>query len=232
LTIVETDSTNAEVLARARQGEAEGLWVRATQQTAGRGRHGRRWESPVGNLYCSTLVRVTPADPAAATLGFVAAIALHDTLSKYAPHTAFHIKWPNDVMADGAKISGILLERSGDAVVVGIGVNVANHPTLLDRQATSIAALTGTSPDLEALLDDLAARFGAMLADWRVEGLASTLVQWQARAHPLGVTLKIGLPDGDRVAGIYGGLDAGGALKLRLADGGVRVIHAGDVFLV
>lgn len=220
------------MLALAGKCEGEGLWLRAERQTAGRGRMGRNWASPPGNLYTSTLVRVRAGDPPAATLGFVAAIALERIMSSYAPEAAFQIKWPNDVMADGAKLSGILLERTEDAIVVGIGVNLASHPDIPDRLTTSIAALTGSAPDPSVFLEYLADEFARWLSLWRSEGLTPILTQWQARAHSVGVALKINLPDGEALDGSYQGLSADGALRLRLADGTVRVIHAGDVFLI
>ncbi len=220
------------MLARAVDGQEEGLWIRAERQTAGRGRMGRDWASPPGNLYTSTLVRLRLTDPPAATLGFVAAIALDKILSIYARDAAFHIKWPNDVMANGAKLSGILLERTGDAIVVGIGVNLASHPNFTDRLTTSLATLTGSAPDPGIFLEYLVEAFARSVALWRSEGLAPILAQWQARAHPVGAALKINLPDGELLNGLYDGLNADGALRLRLADGAVRVIHAGDVFLI
>lgn len=220
------------MLALAGEGQGEGLWLRAERQTAGRGRMGRNWASPPGNLYTSTLVRLRAGDPPAATLGFVAAIALERIMGSYARDTLFQIKWPNDVMADGAKLSGILLERTGDAIVVGIGVNLASHPDFSDRLTTSIAALTGSAPDPAIFLDYLAEAFAQCLSLWRSEGLAPILLEWQARAHPPGTALKVNLPDGEALDGSYEGLSADGALRLRLADGAVRVIHAGDVFLI
>lgn len=220
------------MLALAADGQGEGLWLRAERQTAGRGRMGRDWASPPGNLYTSTLVRLRSGDPPAATLGFVAAIALDKILGLYALDVPFHIKWPNDVMAAGAKLSGILLERAGDAVVVGIGVNLASHPDLSDRLTTSLAALTGSAPDPAIFLEYLTEAFAHAVAQWRSEGLAPVLMQWQARAHPVGSALKVSLPDGEQLNGLYEGLHADGALRLRLADGAVRVIHAGDVFLI
>jgi BirA family transcriptional regulator, biotin operon repressor / biotin---[acetyl-CoA-carboxylase] ligase len=206
--------------------------VRAERQTAGRGRMGRDWASPVGNLYASGLIRLRAGDPPAATLGFVAALALDKILSIYAPDAAFQIKWPNDVLAGGAKLSGILLERAGDAVIVGIGVNLASHPKIVGRLTTSIAELTGTAPDPATFLDYLAEAFGEIVAQWRTEGLGPILSRWQERAHPVGAPLSVSLPDGTSLEGVYEGLDPSGALKLCLADGAVRVIHAGDVFLV
>jgi BirA family transcriptional regulator, biotin operon repressor / biotin---[acetyl-CoA-carboxylase] ligase len=232
LSVVETSSTNSEILALAKLGEAEGLWIRADFQTAGRGRLGRDWVSPRGNLYASGLVRLRAGDPPAPTLGFVAALALQKILAIYAHDAAVNIKWPNDVMANGAKISGILLERAGDAVVVGVGVNLVSHPAIADRQTTSIADLTGSAPEPAIFLDHLVEVFEHVLGEWRSAGLGPILAKWEAHAHPVGAALKVSLPDGDTVDGLFGGLDSDGALRLRLADGSVRVIHAGDVFLI
>ena len=231
-TVVETDSTNSDVLTYADQGETEGFWLRADVQTAGRGRMGRGWVSPPGNLYTSTLVRLGVGDAAAATLGFVAALALHDAAYATVPDIAFQLKWPNDVMAGGAKLSGILLERAGDAVVIGIGVNLASHPDLPDRKTTSLAALNGAAPEPGAFLLTLATAFEGRVAQWRGDGVSAILAAWRAVAHPVGTALKVSLPGGGALSGLYDGLSDDGALRLRLADGNIRVIHAGDVFLV
>src|SRR5690606_6236394 len=118
-TVEQTGSTNADMLALAQAGASEGLWLRAERQTLGKGRQGKAWESPPGNLYASTLIRLRPSDPPAATLALVAAVALEEAVSVFLPARAA-IKWPNDLLIDGAKLSGILLERAADAVVIGI----------------------------------------------------------------------------------------------------------------
>lgn len=232
-TVAETGSTNADLIALAASGAGEGFWLRAERQTAGKGRQGRDWVSPPGNLYASTLVRLRPTDPAAATLALVAAVALEEVVRAYLGSTsvALRLKWPNDVVLAGAKLSGILLERADDAVVIGIGVNLAHHPTGLDRPVTSLAA-HGVSPDPADFLTTLAATFARWLARWRGEGLGVIRDQWLARAHPRGTALTARLPDGSALDGLFDGLDADGAMILRLADGTTRVIHAGDVFLI
>ncbi len=213
----------------ARQGAEEGLWLRAERQTAGRGRQGRAWTSPAGNLYASTLVRLRPSDPPPATLALVAAVALHETVGVF--DIDAQLKWPNDLLVAGAKLSGILLERSDNAVVVGIGVNLADHPELPDRPTTSLAA-QGISIAPELFLDVLAETFTRWLARWRGEGLAAIRTAWLAAAHPIGTALLVRLPDGSAQDGLFDGLDADGALILRLASGQRHVIHAADVFLL
>jgi BirA family transcriptional regulator, biotin operon repressor / biotin---[acetyl-CoA-carboxylase] ligase len=220
------------MLALIATGVEEGLWLRAERQTEGRGRLGRGWESPSGNLFASTLVHLRPTDPPAPMLAFVAAVALVEVLKAQAPLEPFLLKWPNDVLCDGAKLAGILLERTGDTVVIGIGVNLAHHPEGLDRSVTSLAARIGQAPDAEAFVHSLAAHFASWLVQWRESGQAAIIGAWHRYAHMPGTPLSVNLPDGSRLAGCYDGLDQDGALKLRLADGAVRAIHAGDVFLV
>lgn len=210
---------------------SEGLWLRAERQTAGRGRLGRAWVSPTGNLYASTVVRLRPTDPPAATLAFVAAVTLEEAVRVHLPApSGLALKWPNDLLIAGAKLSGMLLERAGEMVVLGIGVNLAHHPELPDRTTTSLAA-HGAEVAPDAFLDTLAEGFSRWLARWRGEGLAPVRQRWLDRAHPMGTALTARLPDGGSVTGLFDGLDADGALLLRLADGTRHVMHAGDVLL-
>lgn len=220
-TVHETGSTNDDLAVLARDGAPEGLWLRAERQTGGKGRQGRSWQSPPGNLYASTFVRVDPKHPPPPSLALVAAVALHEAVSRFTPRA--RIKWPNDIVINRAKLAGILLERQGDAVVIGFGVNLAHHPEDLDRPAASLGARV--APDV--LLRRLAACFEAWLERWREEGLAPVRQAWLAAAHPLGTPLASGGTEG-----VFDGLDDTGALRLRLADGSVRVVHAGDVFMI
>ena len=228
--VPETGSTNADMLALAAAGAAEGSWLRAERQTAGKGRQGRAWESPVGNFYGSTLVRLRPTDPPAPTLALVTVVALEEAVQVFLP-TGATIKWPNDLLIDGAKLSGVLLERAGDAVVVGIGVNLAHHPVLPDRPATSLA-VQGVVVDAATFADVLAESFARWLSRWRGEGLDPVRQRWLDRAHPPGTALTARLTDGISHEGLFDGLTGDGALILRLADGSRHVIHAGDVFLI
>lgn len=231
-TVRETGSTNADLLSLAQAGVAEGYWLQAERQLAGRGRHGRHWASPVGNFYASTLVRVRPSDPPAATLALLAAVALDEAIGMFlADRKALTLKWPNDLLLGTAKLSGILLERIDDAVVIGIGVNLAHHPDLPDRATTSLAA-HGVNLLPSTLAEVLAESMTRWVARWRSGGLAPVRVRWLARAHPPGTALTARLPDGGSVDGLFDGLDADGALLLRLASGERRVIHAADVFLL
>ena len=170
-------------------------------------------------------MRVQPEDPPAPTLALVAAVALQEVLAVCAP--SIRIKWPNDLVSGGAKLAGILLERQADAVIVGFGVNLAFHPEGLARPATNLAALSGIEIPADAMADLLAANFARWRERWRGEGLAGILHHWMEAAHPIGTPLST--PEGE---GLFDGLDDSGALRLLLPGGAVRVIHAGDVFLI
>lgn len=217
------------MIALAAQGLGEGVWLRADRQGAGRGRQGRAWVSPPGNLHASTLVRLRPSDPPAPTLALVAGVAVQEVVAGVL--SGAYLKWPNDVLVGGAKLAGILLERAGDAVVIGVGINLTYHPDLPDRPTTSLAAHgVAVEPDMAAeVLDETFARW---LQRWRGEGVAPVRARWPERAHPVGTALTARLPDGSAVDGLFDGLDADGALLLALAGGVRRVIHAGDVFLI
>ena len=202
----------------------EGEWLVALSQTAGRGRHGRHWQSPPGNFHGSTLVVLRPRDPPAPSLSLASGLALIDAVVAAAPDAPLQLKWPNDLLLGGAKLGGILLERMGDRVVAGFGVNLAFAPALDDRATAALPVKL--TPQAFAPL--LAASFARALEAWRSSALLAET--WLARAHPLGTPLSVNATDA-RVAGTFDGIDPGGALRLRLADGSVRVMHAGDVTL-
>jgi BirA family biotin operon repressor/biotin-[acetyl-CoA-carboxylase] ligase len=231
-TVAATGSTNDDLASLAREGAPEGAWLRAERQSGGRGRQGREWHSPPGNLYASTLVRLRPDDPPAPTLALVAAVALHEVASAFvAGRLPIKIKWPNDLLVAGAKLSGILLERIEDAIVVGFGVNLSDHPDETVRPAINMGMLGG-APDPARFLDALAASFARWVGRWRDEGLEPVRQAWLAAAHPLGTALATHTASGAWIEGLFDGLDPSGALKLRLPDGSSQVIHAGDVFLI
>jgi BirA family biotin operon repressor/biotin-[acetyl-CoA-carboxylase] ligase len=229
--VPETGSTNADLLAWAKGGAAEGTWLRAERQTGGRGRAGRAWESPRGNLYASTIVRLHAGEPPAATLALVAAVALHQVASAYAAGAALQLKWPNDLLAGGAKLAGILVEREGDAVVIGFGVNLAHHPTGLERPVASLPSIGAAPADPDTFLQDLAAALKRWLGRWRGEGFGPVRSGWLAAAHPVGSALTAATREGP-LTGLFDGLTQEGALRLRDGTGRVTLVRAGDVFLV
>ncbi len=228
-----TGSTNADLIARAAAGAPEGLWLRADRQDSGRGRMGRDWHSPVGNLHASTIIRLRSGDPAASTLAFVAGLAAFDTIRQIAPEIAIQLKWPNDVLTQARqKICGILLERTNDAVVAGFGINLASHPASLDRPVSDLRALGANPPEAQAVAEILANNFALLVHDWRTQPLSPLLCRWQSAAHPVGTALQTRLPDGQELTGLFDGLCDDGALRLRLASGEIRAIHAADIFLI
>ena len=139
------------------------------------------------------------------------------------------LKWPNDVAYAGAKLAGILLEREGEALVVGIGVNLAQAPHIEGRKTIALAELV-PKPDRDLFAGALAASFATELERWRSYGLDPLARRWQAAAHPPGTPLTVAPPGEAPLTGAFDGLTEDGALRLRLADGTARVMHAGDVF--
>lgn len=232
-TVPETGSTNADLAARLAAGEflAEGDWLVADRQTAGKGRQGRAWFDGHGNFMGSTVVRPTVGDPPAASLALLCGLALHEVVAPLIPPPAVAmLKWPNDLMVGPAKLAGILLERVGDAVIVGIGVNLAKAPQIEDRDTIALAEF-GPSPDRDYFASSLVRQFDIELERWRSFGLDPMIRRWLAAAHPLGTPLTVGEPREPATNGQFAGLTADGALQLRFADGSTREIHAGEVRL-
>lgn len=237
-------STNAEVLGLAAQGEAHGLWVTAVSQNSGRGRGGRVWSSPPGNLYASVLLRPDCPLGDAQQLSLLAPVALFDAVAALfastgrAPPTV-RLKWPNDLLVDGAKVSGILLEsafagRNTYCIAAGFGLNLASHPEGLDQAATHLAA-HGCSATPDQALAALSWSLSSWLERW-ADGAGFDAIHraWIERAGPLGEPLRVRIshdPAVPRLEGRYAGLDPSGALLLDHADG-TRSRHIqGDVAL-
>ena len=205
---------------------AEGDWLVALRQDGGKGRHGRVWEANEGNFTGSTLVNLRPTDPPAPALTLVAALALIEAVEVAAPGAPVMLKWPNDVMLSGAKLAGILLERSGDQVVVGFGVNLATAPEISGRQTAALKAFADIGPEAFAPL--LAAKFAQLLDAWRTSDPAQFAQAWLARAHPLGTQLEVHSGPGERIAGTFDGIEPDGAMRLK-RQRMIDIIRAGDV---
>lgn len=231
--VAETGSTNADLLARITGGQVpiDGEWLVALRQTAGRGRLNRAWQGRDGNFAGSCALRLRPGDPPPQTLSFVTALALHRALRALSPAAPLILKWPNDVLLDEGKLAGILLERTGDWVVVGIGVNLAEAPPVADRRTAALAQF-GPAPPVEAFASDLRDALADEVSAWRAEGAGQTLARWTQAAHPPGTPLSVQLEPATRLHGRFGGVTGEGALRLSLPGGGERVIHAGDVALL
>jgi BirA family biotin operon repressor/biotin-[acetyl-CoA-carboxylase] ligase len=222
-----TASTNDDAKRAAEAGEAEGLVIHALQQTAGRGRHGRTWQSPEGNLYCSVVLRPKNAPQSFGQYSFVAALALGHTVKAFLPDVAVTLKWPNDVLAGGKKISGILLESGEGYLIVGMGLNVLHHPEDALYPSTSLHAMGAGMPAVDAVRDALLGYLWHWYDVMRTIGFAPVRSAWIANAQKGQMSVK--LPDG-AVEGSFETIDEQGYLVLRLADQTERVIATGDVF--
>lgn len=228
----ELDSTNSEAARRGAAGEIGPLWIMAECQTAGRGRLGRVWQGDPANLAATLLLTTQKPLAEAAQIAFVAALAAADLAAAYTPPGAVTLKWPNDVLVEGAKACGVLIEtgtgpNGGNWIAVGVGANLASAPQSTPYPAVSLAAF-GDPPSPLAALAVLDQAFGYWLTVWDSEGFAPIRDGWTARAHGLGVRAMVQL--GERVvSGLNDGLDDDGALILRGEHGTVTRITAGDV---
>jgi BirA family biotin operon repressor/biotin-[acetyl-CoA-carboxylase] ligase len=173
------------------------------------------------------VVDLKPDDPPAPSLSLAAGLALIEAVDAGAPDKALMLKWPNDLLLGGKKLAGILLERSGDRIVAGFGVNLATAPALDDREA---AALGGVIIP-QAFAPLIAASFARLLNLWRSSAPEALAQAWLARAHPLGAALSIHLRADERISGKFDGIESDGALRLRLDGGALEIIRAGDVEL-
>jgi BirA family biotin operon repressor/biotin-[acetyl-CoA-carboxylase] ligase len=228
-------STNEEAKRLARDGAAEGTLVWALEQTAGRGRRGHTWASPPGNLYLSLILRPDCSVGRAAQLGFVAALAVGDTLGAIAGGLEdVSCKWPNDVLVEGRKIAGILLESElaereiPEFVILGVGINLVSSPQGTGFPATSIAEQGREASSPADALEEFARNFHAWQRRWREVGFAPIGTAWRARATSLGEPIRVQL----ETATLYGrflDIDEHGALLLESA-GELRRIAAGEVF--
>ena len=229
------DSTNEEARRMAAAGERGPVWIAADRQSAGRGRRGRNWESPTGNLAASLFLRPEKAAADCAQLSFVAAISASDMVSRYAGNAAIKVKWPNDVLADGRKIAGILLESASaggerlDWLAVGIGVNLTVFPEGTEFPATSLAALGAAPPTPQDALTGLAAAWAKWYDVWMTRGFDEIRDVWLSRAAGLGTRIRARLQN-EETHGVFEGIDASGALILRESLDRKRVISAGEVF--
>jgi len=228
-------STNDEAKALARAGAADGTLVWADEQTEGRGRRGRVWRSPPGNLYLSLVLRPECPAARAAQLGFVAALGLGDALRPVVGAAVqLRYKWPNDLLVGGEKLAGILLESETSAsdhvdfVVVGVGVNIASAPRDVEFPATSLKAQGIAGVTVPVLFEGFAHQFAGWVRRWREEGFAPVREAWLGAASGLGERVSVRL-ERSTLSGRFSDLDEDGALVLDAAEGSRR-IAAGDVF--
>ncbi len=239
LHVEEIDSTNSEAARRGENGEAGPLWIRADRQTAGRGRRGREWVSPSGNLLCTLLLTDQSSAEASARYSFVAALAVAEMVSFFVGEGPAEVglKWPNDVLLRGKKIAGILLESgqrkrsdgSGLYLAVGIGVNLASHPSATRWPATSLKEAGFSVPAPEAALNRLALAFDRWRQTLEDNGFEPVRQAWLAAAQGVGQDIEVRLGD-KLLKGRFKDLDSTGALVLELEDGRQTQVHSGEVY--
>jgi BirA family transcriptional regulator, biotin operon repressor / biotin---[acetyl-CoA-carboxylase] ligase len=228
-------STNDEARRLAAEGAADGTVIWAKSQNAGRGRYGRAWSSPPGNLYVSLLLRPAASPATALQLGFVAAVALAEALDRRVAAAALAVKWPNDLLLNGRKIAGMLLESATgnrgvlDWLILGMGINLASFPVGTAFPATSLANDGYPVPAPAEVLTDLCNSFAAWRARWAEAGFEPVRQAWLRRAYRRGEAIEIRL-ERERCQGVFADLDASGALVLDPAGGPRRLVSFGEVF--
>lgn len=220
-------STNDEARRLAAEGAAHGTVVHADEQTAGRGRLARSWFSPPGNLYVSILLRLDLPAQRLAELSFVTALAVAEAVEALVPErVGIVVKWPNDVLVDGGKIGGILIEHADGVTVVGIGLNVLHAPATAGYKTASLVSAGGLA-SVDTARDLLLTAFGRDLAVWQEQGFPPIRDAWLAHSFPFGTALKVTV-QGQTVEGTFAGMDRDGALLLDTAEGRRRIV-TGDV---
>jgi BirA family biotin operon repressor/biotin-[acetyl-CoA-carboxylase] ligase len=230
------DSTNDEALRQLAAGNETPLWIVGRAQTRGRGRGGRQWSSPQGNLYASLLLKTTVDAATATQLSFVAALAAHDAIAEYLlpeRQSTLRLKWPNDVMLGGAKIAGVLLEslaapKGGSlAVVLGFGINVSQTPHATGR---AVACLDLDPQAVPKVFATLAHCLETWLIQWKEgEGFPFIRESWLRRAMALNESISVNL-NGSSIRGRFCGVDPAGALQLETEPGVVITVTAGDIY--
>ncbi len=220
-------STNDEARRLAAEGAPHGTVIHADEQEAGRGRFGRAWFSPPGNLYLSILLRLDIPAERGPELGFVVALSVADTVDALLPRQIrATLKWPNDVLVQGGKIAGILVEQIETVRIAGIGLNILEAPRNAPYKTATLVGAGGLAT-VDGARDILLERLAAWLDDWTSQGFAPVRTAWLARAHPIGTVLRVSI-EGRTEEGSFGGLDEDGAMLLDTTDGRVRIV-AGEV---
>lgn len=232
-TYAQLPSTQDYARELAEEGLPEGTVIQCLTQTKGRGRQGREWHSPMGNLYMSLILRPECEAPKAAQVAFVIAVAVSRAMDHYlADGHQKTLKWPNDILIDGKKCAGILIESvmgnggTVDALAVGIGVNILGAP----EGAAHLKDVGKGTIAIHPFRDQVLAELSVFYTQWKNQGFAPIRKKWLDQAHRLGETIRVVLPD-HTYEGTFRDIDKAGALILTLADGQDKVIHTGDVML-
>lgn len=229
-------STNATAVAEGIKGISSPTWFIAGEQTAGKGRRGREWKSIQGNLYCSYLFRPKELNSILTVLPFIVSLAIRDMLlAQGCSSETVKCKWPNDVLLDEQKISGVLIETSAVSnkppsfIVIGIGINLADSPSDTVFPATSVAQVLEKNIETAASFKTLAFALDHRLSQWSHRNASKTIEEWSRHAWGIGTKRQINLHNESFHATLIG-LETDGALKLKMDDGIIKRIYAGDVF--
>lgn len=222
------DSTSAEARRRSEAGENGPVWFLALAQTAGYGRRGRGWEQQTGDFAGTLLFKPDARPESWGQISFIVALALASVLDELMPEEKIALKWPNDVLLDGAKCAGILLESLGSALSIGVGVNIVTAPEGLPYPVARLVDHAAQPPAPQKLAERLDLYFWTFYRLWRAQGFAPIRDAWLARAAGVGGDITVRLPN-EELSGVFEGLDETGALVLR-SSAGKRTIAAGDVF--
>ena len=219
----------------AEAGAPSGTIVLADRQTSGRGRLGRHWTSPAGNLYASVILKLDCPPQASAGLSLLTAVALGEALVELGPdHLDLALKWPNDLLIKGAKVAGILLENAASAggrepfIIIGTGVNIRSCPANADYPTTCLDRAGFPSISPMELLNAYTTRLDVWLGRWKSEGFSVVREAWRSRAYKLGGPIRLRLEQ-QEIDGVFVDLSERGALVIEQADGRRREISAGDV---
>ncbi len=226
------ESTQTHVFEKVAEDEPEGFVVQGLQQVGGKGRHGNQWTSPIGNLYMSMLLRPDCTMMQAGEMAFVIGVALSEAMNPYIDPNKHNkqLKWPNDILVDGLKISGILIEADSNdkggvnALVVGMGINIFIAPDL----AVSISKISEKPIYINVFRDEVLASINRWYKRWTEKGFAPIRDAWLKQAYGIGDEITARLPN-DKIKGVFKSIDEQGALILEMPDGSDKIIHAADV---
>lgn len=233
----EVDSTNLEARRLVEHNIAGNFVIVSSKQSKGRGSYSRSWVSLEGNLHCSILLKTYSKISLISQLSFVTSLAIYDTINFFANSDCkISLKWPNDILVNGAKISGILLESillpSSDIVnyvIVGVGINIKNSPDNLNRKTTSLFESFGVELSPDKVLDQFMNYFEKYYYKWQMEGFVKLRKIWLSRAQDVNQVVTL-VSQNNRVSGTFLDIDVSGAIRLKLASGQICNFEYGELY--
>ena len=230
----EVDSTNLIALEYWKNGDPGKLWITAQKQNKGKGSRGRSWVSMPGNLYASLLLCSNAPAKTLANLSFVTALALYNAVAEFVPEHMLSLKWPNDLLLNRSKVSGILLENhslqgSGSAIIIGMGINCVSNPDEANYKATNLSSL-GKNVEPEELFGQLAVQMDKYLGIWdNGDNFITIRKAWRERAQGIGKKIKVNMPQ-EQIEGVFEDIDFEGCLIVKMRDGQTKTISSADIF--